>query len=172
MYPAIMAVLFCMSMASVAVAQTKSNSDAAKEILALEKAAMERWCKGDVEQYLDTSSDEVTYFDPGTAKRLNGLPELSKLYRSFAGKFHFDRFEFVDPKIQLSGNVAVLTYNLLAYVDSKEERWNATMVYQKTRGKWKIIHTHMSPTQPKLVEKSKNSELDVPLPTVVLAENA
>ncbi|MGE5111210.1 MAG: YybH family protein [Acidobacteriaceae bacterium] len=99
--------------------------------------------------------DEVTYFDPLTARRLNGLPELSRLYRSFAGQFHFDRFEFEDPKVQLSGDVAVLTYNLVAYVDSKEERWNATMVYQKTRGKWKIIHTHMSPTQPKFMEKSK-----------------
>ncbi len=155
MYMAVMTVLLCMSMVSVAAAQTKSDSDAGKEILALEKAAMERWCKGDVEGYLDTSADEVTYFDPGTAKRLNGLPELSKLYRSFAGKFHFDRFEFVDPKIQLSDDVGVLTYNLIAYVDSKEERWNTTMVYQKVKGEWKIIHTHMSPTQPKLAEKPK-----------------
>ncbi len=155
MYPAITAVLLCMSMASAAVAETKSNSDAAKEILALEKAAMERWCKGDVEEYLRISSDEVTYFDPFTTKRLNGLPELSSYYRSFAGQFHFDRFEFVDPKIQLSGNVAVLTYNLVTYVGSKEDRWNATMVYQKAGGKWKIIHTHMSRTQPEPVEKSQ-----------------
>jgi ketosteroid isomerase-like protein len=153
------AVLLCVSMlsiASVAVAGTKSDSDAAKEILALEKAAMERWSKGDVEQYIATSSDDVTYFDPFTAKRLNSLAELAKLYRGFAGQFHFDRFEFEDPKIQLSGNVAVLTYNLVTYVDSKQERWNATMVYQKTDGKWKIIHTHMSLTQPKLVEKAQN----------------
>ncbi len=150
------AVLLCVVMASVAMSETKSNSYAARDILALEKAAMERWCKGDVEEYLHNSSDEVTYFDPFTAKRLNGLPELSARYRSFAGQFHFDRFEFVEPKIQLSGNVAVLTYNLITYVGSKEERWNATMVYQKTRGKWKIIHTHMSVTQPTLVEKSKN----------------
>lgn len=149
-------VLLCVLMASVAMAETKNNSDAAREILALEKVAMERWCKGDVEEYLRNSSDEVTYFDPFTAKRLNGLPELSTLYRSFAGQFHFDRFEFVDPKIQLSGNIAVLTYNLITYVGSKEERWNATMVYQKTRGKWKVIHTHMSLTQPKFVEKSNN----------------
>jgi ketosteroid isomerase-like protein len=156
MYLSVKAVLLCVSMVSVAVAETKSNSDAAREILALEKAAMERWSKGDVEGYLHSSSDEVTYFDPFTAKRLNGLPELSTLYRSFAGQFHFDRFEFADPKIQLSGNVAVLTYNLITYVGSKEERWNATMVYQNTRGKWKIIHTHMSLTQPKIVEKPEN----------------
>jgi ketosteroid isomerase-like protein len=149
-------VLLCVMMASVAMADTKSNSDTAREILALEKVAMERWCKGDVEEYLHNSSDDVTYFDPFTAKRLNGLSELSALYRSFAGQFHFDRFEFVDPKIQRSGSVAVLTYNLITYVGSKEERWNATMVYQKARGKWKVIHTHMSLTQPKLVEKSKN----------------
>lgn len=152
----VQAVLLCVVMASVVMAETKSNSDAAREILSLEKVAMECWCKGDVEEYLRNSSDEVTYFDPFTAKRLNGLPELSTLYRSFAGQFHFDRFELVDPKIQLSGDIAVLTYNLITYVGSKEERWNATMVYEKTRGKWKVIHTHMSLTQPKFVEKSKN----------------
>ncbi len=155
MYLAVTAVLLCVSMASVAVAETKSNSDAAKEILALEKAAMERWCKGDVEEYLRISSSDVTYFDPYTAKRLNGLPELSSRYRSFAGQFHFDRYEFVDPKVQLSGNVAVLTYNLVTYVGSKEDRWNATMVYEKAGGKWKIIHTHMSRTQTEVEEKSQ-----------------
>ncbi len=155
MYLQVAAVMLCVSMASVAVAETKSDSKVAKEILSMEKAAMERWCKGDVEEYLRISSDEVTYLDPFTAKRLNGLSELSSYYRSFAGQFHFDRFEFVDPKIQLSGNVAVLTYNLVTYVDSKEDRWNATMVYQKAGGKWKIIHTHMSRTQPEPVEKSQ-----------------
>jgi ketosteroid isomerase-like protein len=124
-----------------------------REILAREKAAVERWCKGDVEGYLNNSSDHVTYFDPFTAERLNGLPELSKLYRSFAGQFHFDRFEFVDPEVQVSGDVAVLTYNLVTYAGSKTERWNAPMVYQKERGNWKIIHTHMSITQPKIVDK-------------------
>ncbi|HWR14437.1 MAG TPA: DUF4440 domain-containing protein [Terriglobales bacterium] len=145
--------LLCVAMVPVAMAETKSDSGAAEEILAVEKAAMERWCKGDVEGYLSSSSDDVTYFDPFTAARLNGLSELSKLYRGFAGGFHFDRFEFVDPKVQVSGDMAVLTYILATYAGSKTERWNATMVYQKTGGKWKIIHTHMSITQPKLAEK-------------------
>lgn len=147
--------LLCVAMVSVAMAETKSDSGAAGEILALEKAAMQRWCTGDVEGYLKISSDNVTYFDPFAAGRLNGLPELSKLYRGFAGGFHFDRFEFVDPKVQLSDNMAVLTYNLVTYAGAKTERWNATMVYQKEKGDWKIIHTHMSITQPKLAEKAE-----------------
>ena len=147
--------LLCVAMVSVAMTQTKGNSGAAEEILALEKAAMERWLTGDVEGYLKISSENVTYFDPFAAGRLNGLPELSKLYRSFAGGFHFGRFEFVDPKVQLSENMAVLTYNLVTYAGAKTERWNATMVYQKEKGNWKIIHTHMSITQPKPVEKAE-----------------
>lgn len=46
MYLTVTAVLLSISMASVALAETKGNADAAKQILALEKAAMERWCKG------------------------------------------------------------------------------------------------------------------------------
>jgi ketosteroid isomerase-like protein len=128
---------------------TKTNP--IQEIMALEQDAMEHWCKGDVEKYLEISANDVTYFDPGTAKRLDGIVELSKHYRSFAGQFHFDRFEFVNPKIEISTDFAVLTYNLIAYEDAKAEHWNITNAYRKIRGSWKICHTHASPTQPKII---------------------
>lgn len=138
-------------MAEKKTPETGTQTDAIREIMALEQDAMEHWCNGDVEKYLEISADDVSYFDQATAKRLDGIAELSKHYRSFAGQFHFDRFEFVDPRIEISADFAVLAYNLIVYEAAKAEHWNITNVYRKIRDRWEICHTHASPTQPKIV---------------------
>jgi ketosteroid isomerase-like protein len=138
-------------MSEMKMPESEMETKHVQEIMALEQDAMEHWCKGDVEKYLEISADNVTYFDPGTAKRLDGIVELSRHYRSFAGQFHFDRFEFVNPKIEISADFAVLTYNLIVHEDAKAEHWNITNAYRKIRGSWKICHTHASPTQPKII---------------------
>jgi len=67
------------------------------------------------------------------------------------------RYEMIDPVVQVDGNVAVLTFNLVNYgkpSGSAEEvilaRWNATEVYRAMNGSWRLIHTHWSFTQPQL----------------------
>lgn len=67
------------------------------------------------------------------------------------------RYDMLDPVVQVEGNIAVLTFNLVNYgkpSGSVEEtvlaRWNATEVYRESGGAWRIIHTHWSFTQPQL----------------------
>src|SRR3954466_3212236 len=67
------------------------------------------------------------------------------------------RYEMIDPKVQRSGDVAVLTFNLVNYAvmpnqttESVLNRWNATEVYERQNGVWRIIHAHWSYTQPKI----------------------
>ena len=56
-------------------------------ILDLERDALDRWNKGDVEGSLGIYADDVTYFDPITAKRIDGLSEMQEYFRSlWAGK--------------------------------------------------------------------------------------
>jgi hypothetical protein len=61
----------------------------------------------------------------------------------------------INPVVQVDGNLAVLTFNLVNYgkpggVDEEIilARWNATEVYRAVSGSWRIIHTHWSLTQP------------------------
>jgi hypothetical protein len=42
------------------------------EILAFERAALDRWGKGDPDGYLVISAPDVTYFDPYVEHRLDG----------------------------------------------------------------------------------------------------
>jgi ketosteroid isomerase-like protein len=125
------------------------------EIIALERAALDRWGKGDPQGYLETYAPEITYFDPATERRLDGLPAMQALYHPLTGKIRIDRYEMIDAKVQHDGNVAVLSYNLVSHAkrpngDSIVVRWNSTAVYRQISGKWKIIHSHWSFTKPEL----------------------
>jgi hypothetical protein len=39
----------------------------------LERRALERWAKGEIAGYIEIAAPEITYFDTGTQKRVNGL---------------------------------------------------------------------------------------------------
>jgi len=85
----------------------------ANEIISMEHTALDRWSQGDPSGFLEISAPDVVYFDPSQERRLNGLAELATHYESLRGKIRVDRYEFIDPKVQVYGNVAVLTFNYL-----------------------------------------------------------
>lgn len=120
------------------------------ELMALESAAMERWRKGDPWGFTDISAPDVTYFDTGTPKRLDGLEALKAEYAKRLGKIHYDVMEFIDPKVQVHGDAAVLFYRFFStHLNpdgsiSSRTPWNCTEVFFKVEGKWKIVHTHWS----------------------------
>lgn len=122
----------------------------AAEIMRLETGAMERWRKGDLDGFLDISAPDVTYFDTGTAGRLNGLEELKKEYDRRVGKIRYDVMEFVNPRLHGDKNAAVLFYQFFSttlHPDGtikSHTPWNCTEVYAKTAGGWKIVHSHWS----------------------------
>ncbi len=128
----------------------KTWEGVAGELLVLERAAMERWRKGDPWGFTDISAPEVTYFDTGTPKRLESLQALKAEYAKRVGKIRYDVMEFIDPKIQVHGETAVLSYRFFSTVLNPDGSvasrtpWNCTEVFFKIDGKWNIIHTHWS----------------------------
>jgi uncharacterized protein (TIGR02246 family) len=128
--------------------------EVAGTILVLERAAMERWNKGDVEGCIELYADEVTYFDPITERRLDGLPAVAEYFRTFfAGKIDVPRYEILNPQVVTDGELAVLSYNLANYVtaaDASEAAgtpWNSTQVYRRTGDRWRVVHVHWSFTK-------------------------
>lgn len=140
----------------IACAATFANQmpPADHEVIAVERAALDRWGKGDPEGFLSLYADEITYFDPMQDRRIDGVPALRALYGPLAGKFTIDRYEMVNPKVQRYGDIAVLTYNLQNYArqaDGSERptsRWNSTAVFRRIDGRWRTIHSHWSFTKP------------------------
>jgi ketosteroid isomerase-like protein len=125
----------------------------ADHLLELERMALERWGNGDPGGFLDLYAPDITYFDPLTATRIDGHPAMTEYYRPWTGKIHIPRFEILNPRVVVDGNIAVLTYNLVNYaqdengVESVGSRWNSTVVYQCVAGRWRSVHAHWSFTR-------------------------
>jgi ketosteroid isomerase-like protein len=125
----------------------ESEQQVSALILALERAAMDRWGQGDPSGFLEISAPDVVYFDPYLEQRLDGIAALRQRYETLRGQVHIDRYEFINPNVQVCGEAAVLTYNFVSYNGEQETRWNCSEVYRLRDGLWRIIQTHWSYTQ-------------------------
>lgn len=121
--------------------------DIATTLIALERAALDRWGAGDPSGYLEISAPDVVYFDPFLERRLDGVDALAALYESLRGSIHIDRYDLIEPKVQVCGEAAVLTFNLNSYTGTTVMRWNCTEVYRLDKQGWRLIQTHWSITQ-------------------------
>jgi ketosteroid isomerase-like protein len=136
---------------AVAMLKGEAMEDQAAVIIAMERSALDRWSKGDPDGFLEISDPDVVYFDPFVERRLNSRDELKALYDSLrATMTPLDRYEMIDPKVEVAGDMAVLTFNFVSYSSVGAMRWNTTEVYRRKGNQWRIIHTHWSLTQPKL----------------------
>ena len=104
--------------------------DVTETIVELERAALERWGRGDPDGFLEISAPDLSYFDPFIERRLDGLAALRSMYEQIRGKIHIDRFE--------------------SHGSESSMHWNTTEVYRRDEAGWRIIHTHWAFHQPRL----------------------
>lgn len=126
------------------------NTDIPSQILALERAALDRWSQGDPDGYLAINAADVSYFDPYIERRLDGVADLTAWYDGIRGTIKTDSDEIIDPLVQVIGDAAILTFQYVSYTGEAEAHWNCTEVYQRSGEDWKIVHSHWSFTQPEL----------------------
>src|SRR2546430_3065777 len=120
------------------------------ELVALERSALDRWIKLDPQGYFGLQAPEVTYFDPFTERRVDGLDatqvRLAPM-KKMKSPFRDPRYDMIDPKVQHHGDVALLTFNLVNYGNppGAPERFlprlNSTEPYPPIGLPWEIIHT-------------------------------
>ena len=119
------------------------------EIMTLESAAMERWRKGDPWGFIELFAPQATYFDTGTPQRLSGEALRSELAQR-QGLIHYDVMDFIAPRIQVQGDMAVLFYCFFSTRLNPDGSilsripWNCSEVYARMDGKWCILHNHWS----------------------------
>jgi ketosteroid isomerase-like protein len=137
----------------LAVAAEKQPDPAALKIIAIERDALERGAKGDVDAFVRISDPDVVYFDPFLERRIDGLAALKEYYhKGFKPPTEEFDIELIHPKVQVTGAVAVLTFNYKSKGrrTGRVELWNCTEVYRQTAQDWRIIQTHWSWTKPQL----------------------
>ena len=112
-------------------------------VVEMECAALVRWGMGDPGGFLEICASDIVYFDPGLERRIDGLAALTDYYGGIRGQVHFDRFELINPLVQVVGDAAVLTFNYVSYAEQSEpSRWNCTEVYRRAGQGWEIIQSH------------------------------
>ncbi|HYW73695.1 MAG TPA: nuclear transport factor 2 family protein [Pyrinomonadaceae bacterium] len=125
----------------------------ADEILKLERSALDRWGAGDPAGFLELYAEDVTYFDPLTARRIDGQQAMTDYYQPWIGKIQIPRYELLNPQVVIEGDLALLTYNLVNYLFDEKgseaigSQWNSTVAYRRRGGEWKTVHSHWSFTR-------------------------
>ena len=104
------------------------------------------FAESDPSAYVDTYTDEITYFDPWSGGKLAGRAARDHLM-SFAGAIPPVGYEIVDPAVQVHGDVAVLTLNVALLDPETGDRvavWNTTQIHDRSVAPANLVHAHWS----------------------------
>jgi ketosteroid isomerase-like protein len=144
-----------LSIVAVAACQTAYAGDdpkVAAEVMALARSqwAAEVQGKSVAEQSV-SMADDYTEFNPLYPVRIDGKAANMALYeadsssgsRSVTG-------DMMNPKVQVYGDVAILTYNYVGVNRDKDGKTSSsaaksTRVYAKQGGAWKLVHANFAP---------------------------
>lgn len=138
--------LVCAAASALPGAAAGQDEAADRQILALERKALDGWQAGNPDPCLALMDPGVTYFHVVTGQRLDGLAAVKTLFEGYRGKSLFDSYEMSGPKLQGDGDTVVLTYILVRHVGGEVTRWNSTQVYQRKKDGWRVVHSHWSVT--------------------------
>ena len=138
---------------SISFSQANSNQQVADEIVSMVKAqwAAEIADPTNMTAMFKDFSDDYTEFNGEFATRLEGK-SLNMRLSEPAGKDPNRTMvsEMLNPKVQVYGDVAILSYNYAGVSKNKDGemkpvRAKSTRVYAKLDGKWKMVHANFSP---------------------------
>lgn len=153
MRPSIRSVAFlslCVFVSPLTVlAQTTSPQ--ADEVIAVVKA---EWAAGRLKntaEAMRSVADDCTQFVGDAATRIDGKALLTRT--TDAGNKDSATTltdEMLNPKVQVYGDVAILSYNYYGQVQDKDgkvtaNRAKSTRVYAKQAGKWMLVHANFAP---------------------------
>lgn len=118
------------------------------QIVALERAALDRSDAGDGSGFLSLSAPDIVYQDPSLTAPIEGLAALIAYYVNFASGPDCHG-TMANTKVQTFGAIAVLSFH---YVVRQQEvvvrEWNCSEVYRRIGSDWRIVNTHWSLTKP------------------------
>jgi ketosteroid isomerase-like protein len=127
-------------------AETSQQAIAA-QIIAREKASVAAWQKKDKAFYTDFLADDATFFTSEspyleTDPKENFFPK----FEQYADLFKMNDFQMYNPRVQVYGDTAILTYNSSSSVNFGGQTINytskVTSVYVKQGNTWRVVHAH------------------------------
>ncbi len=133
------------------IAQT--NQQIADEIINMVKTqwAAQAADPGNLAEIFKNTADDYTEFNGDYSTRIDGK-SISMSLSEPSGKSPSRRVaaEMLNPKVQVYGDAAILSYNFAGITKNKDGelkpmRAKSTRVYAKQSGKWKLVHANFAP---------------------------
>jgi ketosteroid isomerase-like protein len=133
-----------------AAAETSAESSQqaiAAQIIAREKASFEAWQHKDKAFFADYLADDATFFSFESPyleiePKVNFLPK----FEQYAEMFKFNDYQMFNPRVQVYGDTAVLTYNSSVSASFAGQPVNytakVTSVYVRQGNTWRVVHAH------------------------------
>lgn len=133
----------------------------AEYIIGLEKAALNKWFKGDTSGYENLwSKHSFSYFDGVVTKRVDNHATIAEFLKTVEGKLFAGSYDFRNARVQTGQDMAVLTYQLFAKTNLIDMEYNCIEVFQKeTNGEWHVIHSTWSFIRP--MDKKFGTEKEI-----------
>ena len=132
-----------------AIAQT--DEQVAAEVIALAKA---QWAAEMANQPASTVmkdvADEYSVFSPEFPTRVDGKDVNMRINDAFsADPARTIAAEMANPRVQVYGDVAILSYNYIGLVeedgDVETSLAKSTRVYARIDGAWRLVHANFAP---------------------------
>lgn len=128
---------------------TPEERKLAKNIISMEKAALDKWFKGDTSGYRALwSKRNFTYFDAANSHRVDDHDTICGFLDKVDGKLFADSYDFRCPRVQFGKDMAVLTYQLYAKTTLIDMQYNCIEIFQKESDDWHVIHSTWSFIRP------------------------
>ncbi|HEV2914715.1 MAG TPA: nuclear transport factor 2 family protein [Pyrinomonadaceae bacterium] len=130
--------------------KTAEQSPAEIEVLGVIKDFNRAFKNNDPEKYFSYIDDQITVITPSNPYRVEGIKDDREEFefgiRSGAARVNY--FQEMQPKVQLYGEMAVVTYFSRGSYGpeggAKTFYFKETDVLVKKEGTWKIVHIHVS----------------------------
>lgn len=92
-------------------------------------------------------ADDYTEFNPSYSTRIDGRTKNFNLSDANLNARTSLADEMLNPKVQVYGDVAILTYNFAGVIKDASgkvtpSKAKSTRVYVKTNGEWKLVHAN------------------------------
>ncbi len=144
---AVVIALAAVAISSVAVAQQPAGQ-AADEVIRITRALWAADAQKDLAGAMKNIADDYTEFNPQFATRLDGKAlsrTLTDAGHKAAGRTLVS--EMANPKVQVYGNVAILSYNFVGVAQDKDGvnqtiRAKSTRVYVRQGNDWMLVHAN------------------------------
>ena len=142
--------LVFVGVAVLSLSMFAAHHTVADQVIAVTKAQWAADMRKDVSAAMKNVADDYTEFNPDYPTRLDGKAMNVRLSEAFnSGSGDTVAAEMANPKVQVYGDVAILTYNYIGAAKNKDGeiesvKAKSTRVYVKQGGQWMLVHANFA----------------------------